>query len=341
MNFSWVKEDYPSCCPVYFELAYLNLFAKQSRGQLRLLRIDSHQGVAWLPLECREISEGKWEASSAYGYGGLWSVMPFPVSLNEWGKLMDFLASEHIICVFIRHTPFLNNHLLWPLEKRRANRKTYARTLPTELTLDRFCANSDQKLRWSIHAAQRHKLIVEFHPGSTWNNNDISAFYLMYLHLMQDKSTSSFYEFSEQFFWDHANAFGDQCELGLVRLPQSNQIIAGALFLLDKKNQDSWVHYHLSASKRQATSCQSVELLLAEAIVRYANHGYHHLHLGGGHTLAESDGLSKFKKKFSSNTLDYEISTWICDEQAYQLERNRIPLKHPSHFLIHDSRGTL
>ncbi len=341
MKFNWVNEDYPSSCPVYFELAYLNLFAAQNRSTAKVLRIESGQGVAWLPLELRQIGPDRWEASSAYGYGGLFSAAAVQVSLHEWHHLMDFLASQKIICVFLRHAPFLQNHLFWPTEKRTTNRKTYARTLQSESTLAGLCADIDQKLRWSIHAALRQNLQVEFHGGPNWNRQDVAAFYDIYQRLMHEKQTNPFYVFSEQFLLDHATAFGAQCELALVRNAETRQIMAGAIFLLDKKDDDNWVHYHLSASERSASSGQAVELLVASAIVHYGNRGYRHLHLGGGHSLEETDGLSRFKKKFSTSILNYEISTWICDEQAYMVERNRLALQHPSHFLIHDSRGAM
>ena len=336
MQFSWVNLDFHSQCPIYFDARYLQLFSSLKQSSVKILRMDSSAGCAFLPLELTALSNGKWEASSSYGYGGIWSEHPFPVSLHDWERLMTFLATEQIVCAFIRHAPFIQNHLYWPVEKRRPNRKTYARQLQPGLTIDQFCAQADQKLRSSIHAARRRQLQVEFYPAPEWKQQDVADFHLLYQQLMEHKAANPLYRFSNAFFMAHEQAFGRQCELGLIRDPESNRIIAASLFLLDVTG---WAHYHLSASLRTGPASQAVELLLAEAMVRYANLGYHGLHLGGGHALDESDGLSRFKKKFSTTTFDFEISTWICDDAAYQYERNLRPLKNPACFLIHDARG--
>ena len=336
MRFSWVNGDFQSHGPIYFEANYLRLFSTFNQTQLKVLRIDASNGTAYLPLELTSLGNGKWEAASSYGYGGLWAEHLFPLSVHDWDALINFLATEQIICVFLRHAPFIQNQLYWPIDKRKSNRKTYARLLERDTSMEQFCVQIDQKLRWSVHAAQRQHVRVEFYPAPVWRADDVAEFYQLYRQLMLEKETNAFYEFSEAFFLEHAQAFGEQCELGIVRDPELGKIIAGSLFLLDKTG---WAHYHLSASDRRATATQTVELLLAEAIVRYGNLGYQWLHLGGGHALDESDGLSKFKKKFATTSVDFEISTWVCDEAAYQHERQSQPLKHPSYFLIHDARG--
>jgi len=338
MQFCWVSQDFHPTCPIYFDAGYMQLFASVKQSTVKILRLDAASGSAWLPLELTALGNGHWEASSSYGYGGLWSEHLFPVSQHDWRELMSFLAGEKIICAFIRHAPFLQNHLFWPIDRRTPNRKTYARELQPGMTLETLCAGFDQKLRWSVHAAQRAQLQVEFYPATQWQAQDVAEFYQIYRALMAEKNSNAFYRFSEEFFQEHANAFGEQCELALIRDPVTKKIVAGSMFLLDATG---WAHYHLSASIRDGNKSQAVELLLAEALVRYANLGYRWLHLGGGHTLDGSDGLSRFKKKFSSTTLDFEISTWVCDEAAYQQERTLQPLTYPACFLIHDARGAL
>lgn len=342
MQLSWFsQEDYkelPAPRPIYFDLRYLQLFASVSRAEVKILKLAGSDGVAYMPLELRPLSNGKWEASGSYGYGGLWSEYLFPISTEDWNSMIDFLATQHIVCALIRHAPFLHNHLCWPSDQHTPNRHTYARGLDCGSTLEQFAAGADQKLRWSIHAARRQQLQVEFYPASQWQREDLAEFGALYRQLMQDKGTNSFYRFADDFLEGHGRTFGDQCELALIRAPQSRQIVAASLFLLDEAG---WAHYHLSASARDSSVTQTVELLLAEAIVRYGNAGYQWLHLGGGHRLDESDGLSRFKKKFSDVTFDFDISTWICDAAAYRHERELMPLKHPSCFLIHDARGAL
>ena len=84
---------------------------------------------------------------------------------------------------------------------------------------------------------------------------------------------------------------------------------------------------------------QGMELLISAAIFRYGNQGLHALHLGGGHVLDESDGLSRFKAKFTSKRLDFCCTKLVCDESGYLMERERLPLAHPDFFLIADARA--
>ena len=336
MQFNWVTTLASLACPIYFEQSYLSLFANHSGAKLVILQLTKNSSLAFLPLELQPVGDDYWEASSAYGYGGLWSDEAFFVTAEEHAALLDFLQSQRIIAVFLRHAPFAQNQYCWPENKHTLNRITYTRELEANITLTEFCASSHQKIRWSINAALRQHLVVEFQSADSWKASDVKDFYRIYHAAMSEKKTNPFYLFDEDFFLLHASAFGRQCELAIVRDTKNNQIIAGALFLMDTAG---WVHYHLSALMRDYPASQFHELLLAESIVHYGNRGYTFFHIGGGHTLDESDGLSLFKKKFATKKLNFDVSTWICNEKIYYQERQLLPLQHPTYFLINEARG--
>jgi lipid II:glycine glycyltransferase (peptidoglycan interpeptide bridge formation enzyme) len=117
---------------------------------------------------------------------------------------------------------------------------------------------------------------------------------------------------------------------------EHGNLVAGALFLLD---ETGWVHYHLSAATPSAMKLQGMELLMASALHRYGNSGCVNMHLGGGHALDESDGLSRFKSKFSTERMDFYCTKLVCDAGRYQCERAKLPLNNPEYFLIADARG--
>lgn len=79
---------------------------------------------------------------------------------------------------------------------------------------------------------------------------------------------------------------------------------------------------------------------MLSALHRYGQRGLTALHLGGGHALDESDGLSRFKSKFADRKLEFHCSAIVCNADAYAHERDRLPLAHPLFFLISDARGT-
>ena len=62
------------------------------------------------------------------------------------------------------------------------------------------------------------------------------------------------------------------------------------------------------------------------------------MHLGGGIKLDESDGLSRFKKKFSNNTKKiFYITKLICNSDLYLRTRSLFQLEDEKLFLIGDN----
>lgn len=321
--------------PIYFSPSYQSLFAGSAVPQVLEVTCGDQRWV--LPLLRRDLgNDAGAEVYTAYGYGGVWPSIPFPELLDP-REIQTFLRGEGILSAFVRHSPFLANQDLLADHSSEFNRTCYVRNLAADLNLDTFGQVVDQKLRWSINYARRHGLFVEFQSSTHWREQDVRDFYSLYRTLMDAKDTDTSYLFSEAFFLGHAS-FGSRCELALVRDPVSKELIAGAFFLLDPKL--GWVHYHLSASRRESLKSQPMELLLAEAAVRYGNMNYHSLHLGGGHMADANDGLSRFKRKFAHREVPFHISKWICDRERYTEARNAsYPLVHPHLFLISDARG--
>lgn len=334
IEFSWLTDKQKIKFPVYMGWEYQNLFAKIDGSKAHVLQCDIEGQITYLPMLIRDLGHGVKEAYSAYGYGGLWGESTLTDA--DVTALQQFLASESILAVFIRHSPFLENQKYWPVHMVEHNRKTYAVTLKMGDTFDAYLKAIPQKLRWSVNFARKADLQVIFHPLATCSSSRIKAFYQLYAALMQKKGTSDYYLFSEVFFLEHVAFLGDFCDLAEIIDPENGNLMAAAFFLKDKTG---WVHYHLSAATRDAMKLQSMELLLAAAICRYGDMGYHAMHLGGGHALDECDGLSRFKSKFADCKLNFSCTKLICNQEGYQNERARKPLTKASFFLIEDARS--
>lgn len=335
IKYEWASpEAMPDVAPVYMAARYQSLFAAHDASEERLLACRIGSRLSWLPLLVRQVSQETREAYSAYGYGGFFGDLTF--SEKDIEDLRRHLGEAGIAALFLRHSPFLGNHNLLPEGLSQLNRHTYAVTLRAGETMASLLARVPQKLRWSANFALRAGLSVAFQALSKYTEERILAFYREYASLMEAKGTSEYYRFSESFFLEHARRLGADCELAEV-LDADGRFLGGAFFLLDRSG---WVHYHLSAALREAMTLQGMELLMLSALQRYGERGYHSLHLGGGHALDEADGLSRFKAKFADRKLDFYCSALVCDEAAYARERIRLPLAHPSYFLISDARGT-
>ncbi len=321
--------------PVYMGHAYQTMLSTNDATNARLLKCTTQSATSYLPMLISDLGDGRKEAYSAYGYGGLFGNLSLHEA--EADQLRCFLASESILAIFIRHSPFLSNHAQWPSGSTELNRYTYATTLQPSDGFETYLTCIPQKLRWSVNYARRAGLHVTFHSLADCATDRISAFYQLYSELMYQKQTSAYYLFSEDFFIEHGRALSAHCELAEIHDEENGNLLAGAFFLLD---ETGWVHYHLSAATPSAMKLQGMELLMASALQRYGNSGYRNMHLGGGHSLDESDGLSRFKSKFSTERLDFFCTKLVCSESAYEIERARIPLNNPNFFLISDARKT-
>ena len=333
VRFAWLGEMPSGQLPVYVGGIYQRLFAEYDGCEARVLACHAVGRTFHLPLLLRDLGGGVKEAYSAYGYGGF--IGPGQLSAEEFGALKAFLAGESVLCIFLRHSPFLANQRLLPAGLTELNRHTYAAPLATHADFDACLAGMPQKIRWAANYARRAGLQVKFTSLAEGAGGNVNAFHALYAALMRKKDTSKYYLFSETFFREHAR-LGAQCELAEIVDSASGRLLAGAFFLLD---DSGWVHYHLSAAEPEAMKLQGMELLMASAIFRYGSRGCKALHLGGGHVLDESDGLSRFKSKFGSERYEFHCSRLICDESAYHAERARTSLAHPNFFLIADARG--
>jgi serine/alanine adding enzyme len=334
IEFSWVSDMAGLVAPVYMGHAYQNMLSINDASDARLLKCRAQNATSYLPMLIRDLGDGCKEAYSAYGYGGLLGNLT--LREPEADQLRRFLASEAILAIFIRHSPFLSNHAQWPSGSTELNRHTYSAALQPSDSFETYLTGIPQKLRWSVNYASRAGLRVTFYSLADCSTERIRAFYQLYSGLMHQKQTSAYYLFSEDFFVDHARALNAHCELAEVHAEENGDLLAGAFFLLD---ETGWVHYHLSAATPSAMKLQGMELLMASALQRYGNSGYRNMHLGGGHALDESDGLSRFKSKYSTERLDFFCTKLVCDVGSYQSERAKVPLKNPAYFLISDARG--
>jgi hypothetical protein len=335
LGFGWCHSGIQEGC-IYQRPPYQALMASRCGAAQRVLRLASHDGsIARIPLLVRSLKGGGAEAFSAYGYGGLCGD-PCCIADVDLHNLKMFLAKEGICCLFLRHAPFLGNHEFWPDSVLEVNRRTYEVCLSHGAGFDALLSSLPQKLRASVNRATRSGLTVEAADLFSWDHR-LEAFHRLYEARMCALDSEPFYRFDLPFLQSHRKLLGGACRLLVVRCAATDSVVAGALFLIDEEARH--VHYYLSAANEYALRCQGMELLMIAAIHDFGMEGFSILHLGGGHRLDETDGLSRFKRKFASKRLEYCVSRIICDQGTYDYYRELLPLRYPSLFLIADARG--
>ncbi len=325
------QKDWDDCL-VYFSEEYCKLFASERKAVCQLLVILKEEKYLILPIIIEEISKGVKEAYSAHGYGGL--IGDSCLNEEDIKVLKKFLSNHGIISLFIRHSPFLKNEQKIPKKYLELNRYTYLVKLRKYENLNHYLETLPQKNRWSINYAIRSDLTVSIDSFDDIDQRLIKKFYSIYRILMMNKNAEKEYLFSEEMFINHMKELRHKCEMISIKDGASEDLIAAAYFLLDK---DGGVHYHLSACNEIAYSKQAMDLLMGSAIFHYGQESYKFLHLGGGLRIDESDGLSKFKKKYSTKVLKYFCTKIISDEVKYKSERAKRTINMPSYFLIADA----
>jgi len=340
MDFLFVKKIENINVPIYFTENYLKIIADNDKSEYKILKIilkDSSE--IYLPFLIKEINKNIYEAYSAYGYGGFYSnnynneVLKLELKSN-WEELKNFMKDNNIIDLFLRNSPFLLNHDFVPEKFNELNRTTFIRKLKPYNNLEEFTKNTKGKLRRSINCAVKNGVKVEFRRYGDLEKNELSDFYRIYIEAMKHNEADDYYFFKIEFFKKHFDLFKDNCELALGMEKGSNKIIGGSIFLLDDLRL---VHWHFSAFNRDYSKYQIMYLLLAEAILRYANLGENMLHLGGGISIEGNDGLSKFKSKFATNKLNFYISKIIFDKEKYYKLRKKYQVFNSKLFLIKDA----
>lgn len=315
--------------PVYFTDEYNKIFSAYDNAEYRVLEILKNGKKIFFPFLMFK-TDNFYEAYTSYGYGGFFGEYQETFTDYEFEEIKNFFKNNGIIDVFIRNTPFLKNEIFIPDSYNFFNRVTYTKNLKRYDSFEKLKSKVGQKVRWSVNYALRNGLEVIVKKYSEINDNDIKLFYNLYTKVMDFRNTTDYYYFPENFFRDTFSALKDKCDMYFIE--KDGKFIAASLFI-----KDSIVHYHFSATDRDYSKFQPMELLMLRAIYNYGNEGYKALHLGGGLSSDCSDGLSKFKKKFSDNENKFFISKIICDPETYYDSRKKLISDNNNMFLIKDA----
>lgn len=334
VNCSWLPKLEETPNSVYMSGSYQRIFSCYDNSNPVAVSIEIDGSKLYLPLLVRDVGYGVREAYSAYGYGG---GMGHAI-LDDYGIscLKGFLASSSIASVFIRHSPFLDNRVCFPDSVTELNRITYSVRLRLFDGIEDVLSGFSPQLRRHVNISRKNGFSARITPALECGEDRVLTFYNIYRELMTSKNAGGYYIFSDSFFVDHVVKLGNRCDLVEVFDKSSGAVVAAAFFL---KDGSGWVHYHLGAGSLLAMDNHAMKLLFASAIEYYGNRGYQFMHLGGGHSLDESDGLSRFKSGFSDGRHGFYCSKIICDELIYKQERARVNLTRPELFLISDARG--
>lgn len=299
---------------VYYLSGYVKAFQINGDGEPILIYFESVDTRAINVVIKRDIANCEYfndlekgqcfDIATPYGYGG-WLVegQDFGTLKNEYEV---FCEKQNIVSEFVRFNPLLENwsELEAIYETTYLGNTVYINTTSEDV----IWQNISSKNRNVIRKAQKSGLKVY------WGRDPkiIEPFMEIYNATMDKDTASDYYYFDDPFYGSILEDL-KQNAMWFYAKTAEGEIAAIAIVLFCNGK----MHYHLSASRREYQSLAPTNLILYEAAVWGANHGYMRFHLGGGVGSAH-DSLYKFKKAFNrGDDVEFYIGKKIFDIEQY------------------------
>lgn len=277
-----------------------------------LLVYEENQDYIAFPFLKRKIPNSSFfDLSSVYGYvGPIASKENQCLSdalINNFKKaFLNFLKDEHIVSVFSRLHPFFDqDRLIASFNGTYENGKTVVLdlTLPIEFQRKKYNSSAYDSIKKSWKRG--------FSVRETKQEADINTFIDIYLENMQRVSSTEYYLFSRQYFFELINSSEYDCRLLLVC--SKNEVIGGMILTFTH----DIIQAHLLATKMSYLSQSPIKFLIDEITLIGRKEEMKYLHLGGGIGFKE-DSLFKWKSLFSDFFLDYKSLRYIANRSVYR-----------------------
>ena len=265
-----------------------------------------------IPLIIRKIDgTDLFDCTSVYGYCGPVSNIPFESISKEHilffqSELLSFFKESHLISVFSRLHPILNQHLVlenFGIIKEINKTVVIDLTLPKEEQYKRYRKNH----RKDIERLRKEGFIVS--EAST--NSEIDFFIQLYYDLMSRIKAHQSYYFDREYFYQLLNNPNFKAKLLLAK--KNNEIAAGGLFTFT----NNIIQSHLTCDNIKYRKYSPVKLVFDNARLLGCDLNMKFLHLGGGKHGSSDDSLFNFKAGFSDKRSVYYVWQMIIDEFKY------------------------
>lgn len=304
-------DDLPDFCgKIYYQPAYYSAFEINGDGQAAALYFTEGETEIFYPFLLRAIpaqfgGEGYFDMQSAYGYGG---PAIFDGTAAAVARFSDEFAAwadqANIVAEFIRFNPLYHSSYLANIYELELNRITVCVDLQDDFAgiLTQATAARQRNYRKALKSGLQFVTLTDFR-----------LFTDMYKEAMHRLAAASYYYFSPQHFAALA-ALPQESRSFVGVHDKTGRFLATGIFLFDEMS----AHYHLGATSDAGRECQPSAFMMFEAAKAAAQAGRSLLHLGGGLSLAEDDGLFRFKTGFSQNHHQFFIARRIHRAQLYQ-----------------------
>ncbi|MDR6555735.1 hypothetical protein J2809_000066 [Arthrobacter pascens] len=261
------------------------------------------------------ISQGGLEASSPYGYAGIYADRSLSSEqvAEHWEHTLHSLREAEVVSLFLRFPPFeypgLGIETLLGLDslELESMSKTIEVLTPEP---DKVWSRMSGRARTAVRKALKAGMTVEVCNASQANLGSESAFRSLYQSTMSRIGASSHHVYGDSYYSTLLSRLSDRVFVVNVTTAEGSPA-ASAMILLD----DAVVHYHLSGSDPQAARSGANNLLVWTILEWSARQGFQSVHLGGG--LTADDSLFRFKESFGGVSRDFWVGRAVIDHERY------------------------
>lgn len=306
---------------------YHQLWRDPGRCEARLaVYEDGERFLAW-PYIIGEVAPGSGlvDITCVYGYAG-------PVLhgcdtddhflLSAWNALLELWRAQHVVSVFTRFHPVLENHR-W-MERISGQSSfgpagvyNHGQTVAIDLSLSEaeIWKNYERKLRQKLRRCSSFGFVSSV--DDDWTHLD--DFVRLYQQTMRRNSAAPFYLFPRDHFLQLKKALGPHGTMLVTKYGE--RVVASAILIAYR----SIGHLYLSASDDEFAHLSPSKLMTHDSAMWARQRGVRCFHMGGGRGNS-NDSLFSFKASFSPQRFSFHTGRWVLEAEQYEnlTERRRL-----------------
>lgn len=300
----------------YAEEAY-GLALGQSAGATWSVAADK-EGLWSLPVMLAPIEGYGWEASSPYGYPGIFADRSLGNQeiAEFWAATLDALRENGVVSLFLRFPPYSYPGLevaafsgLPGLELKIISQTI---EVPTDIDADGIWTAMAGRARTAVRKAEKLGMTAQVVEADESSLGSHSSFRQLYGETMRRIGAATHHVYESSYYSTLVSRLKERIYVVEVR-NSAGRPAACAMILTD----DRVVHYHLSGSNPPDARSGANNLLLWTILRWASDRGYKSVHLGGG--LTANDPLFKFKESFGGHSRDFTVGRVVVNAELYNI----------------------
>jgi len=312
----------------YFTPDYYALYEHLGDGKAQCFVFEKNGEIALYPFLINsvnnkgyELADEYFDIQGAYGYNGIISSDHSEAFKTEFFKNLDeYCTQNNIIAEFNRFHPVMDNVSF--SEKHRKiifDRSTV--TIDLEQEFEEIKREFSSSTKRALKKAYKNNLKPHVYHAKEM---PIQRFKELYRKTMERVNSVPYLFFNDAYF-EHLFRLQN---LDMITVEYEKKIIASAVCFYS----NNFYHYHLGASDEEYLNMRPNNMIFESMIKQGKEKNCKYLHLGGGNSGDENDGLYKFKKGFSKLSTDFYIGKKIHNQEIYESVIHQWKTKNPESF---------